>query len=144
MKVSPEKTSVKQLILKLQNRKELMEWAYNQYLKYKIINRILNIVLIVIFTMLIILCITKKEHLDEIPLSLNELKGILSFRLSEFLKEYEVEDIVSFGAFIILESNTEINDFKSMMLTEPITADSIEWVETVKTDTKTYQMLSTL
>ena len=28
MKVSPEKTSVKQLILKLQNRKELMEWAY--------------------------------------------------------------------------------------------------------------------
>ena len=50
--------------------------------------------------------ITNKEHLDEIPLSLNELKGILSFRLSEFLKEYEVEDIVSFGAFIILESNT--------------------------------------
>ena len=82
--------------------------------------------------------ITKKEHLDEIPLSLNVLKGILSFRLSEFLKEYEVEDIVSFGAFIILESNTEINDFKSMMLTEPITADSIEWFETVKTDTKTY------
>ena len=63
--------------------------------------------------------ITNKEHLDEIPLSLNVLKGILSFRLSEFLKEYEVEDIVSFGAFIILESNTEINDFKAMMLTEP-------------------------
>ena len=59
MKVSPEKTSVKQLILKLQERKELMEWAYNKYLKYKIINRILNIVLIVTFTMLIILWITK-------------------------------------------------------------------------------------
>ena len=59
MKVSPEKTSVKQLILKLQERKELMEWAYNQYLKYKIINRILNIALIVTFTMLIILWITK-------------------------------------------------------------------------------------
>ena len=82
--------------------------------------------------------ITNKEHLDELPLRLKELKGILSFRLSEFLKEYEVCDIVSFGAFIILERNTEIDDFKGMMLTEPITADSIEWVETVKTDTKTY------
>ena len=82
--------------------------------------------------------ITNKEHLDEIPLSLNVLKGILSFRLSEFLKEYEVCDIVFFGAFIILEKHTEIDDFKGMMLTEPITADSIEWVETVKTDTKTY------
>lgn len=82
--------------------------------------------------------ITNKEHLDELPLSLNELKGILSFRLSEFLKEYEVCDIVFFGAFIILEKHTEIDDFKGMMLTEPITADSIEWVETVKTDTKTY------
>lgn len=82
--------------------------------------------------------ITKKEHLNEIPLSLNVLKGILSLRLSEFLNEYEVEDIVSFGAFIILERNTEIDDFKGMMLTEPITADSIEWVETVKTNTKTF------
>ena len=82
--------------------------------------------------------ITKKEHLNEIPLSLNVLKGILAFRLSEFLKEYEVCDIVFFGAFIILEKHTEIDDFKGMMLTEPITADSIEWVETVKTDTKTY------
>ncbi len=82
--------------------------------------------------------ITNKAHLKEIPLSLNELKGILSFRLSEFLKEYEVEDIVSFGAFVVLESHNEIQNFKDMMLTEPITDNNIEWVETVKTDTKTY------
>ena len=78
--------------------------------------------------------ITKPNDLEHIPLTFSEVKGILTTRLKNFLNEYQVEDIISFGAFILLESADEITDFRSMLLTEPITAEQIEWVETIQTE----------
>lgn len=78
--------------------------------------------------------ITRLKDTEEIPLTFTEVKGILTTRLQGFLSEYQVEDIVSFGAFILLESPDEINDYKAMQLSESVTADNIEWVETIRTE----------
>lgn len=80
--------------------------------------------------------ITKLKDTEKMSLTFAEVKGILTTRLQDFLSEYQVEDIVSFGAFILLESPDEINDYKAMQLSEPVTAEKIEWVETIHTENK--------
>ena len=51
--------------------------------------------------------ITKLNEIYNLPLTFNSIKGILISRLEKLITEYNVDDISSFGQFILLESSVE-------------------------------------
>lgn len=78
--------------------------------------------------------ITKLNEIYNLPLTFNSVKGILISRLEKLITEYNVDDISSFGQFILLESSVEIENYKQMNLTEPIVRNDLEWVEIINSE----------
>lgn len=78
--------------------------------------------------------ITKLNDTYNLPLMFDSVKGILISRIKKLTEEYSVGDISEFGQFVLLESSMEIKKYSEINLTEPISDNSIEWVEIINSE----------
>ena len=68
-----------------------------------------------------------------------QVKIIIKHYLQEIFDLYDIDTIKDIGSIYILESETELLDYKTFEMYEPISADNIEFVDKIFSSSKNTQ-----
>lgn len=63
------------------------------------------------------------------------MRGYILNLIAFFCNQYKCSDISEFGAFFVLQTESDINNFKAMGLLQPLTETTFEYVDLVTIET---------